>query len=219
MYFINPLFLMGMIFALSLCSPSISWSSESTTEATFSLNVQNETLGSVIRKISTATGYEIVVNDHYLKSPITVSVQDADVIGGLRRVLKSYNHSLIEDKKSRKINILIFGRKGSKENSFSGFSIIPDIEEYAEKYIKDRKKNSPESIHAENIDEYAQEYQRRVEKRNQEPIQADNIDDYAEQYIRRTEHNNPKPVPIQADSIDEYAEKYIRRTKKSKILK
>lgn len=91
-----------------------------------------------------------------MKSPITVSVQDADVIGGLRRVLKSYNHSLIEDKKSRKINILILAKKDSKENSFSKFSTA-DIEEYVEKYIKDRKKNSPESIQAENIDDYAQE--------------------------------------------------------------
>jgi hypothetical protein len=209
---------MGIIFSISLYSLSISWSSDSTTEATFSLNVQNETLGSVIRKISTASGYEIVVNGDYLKSPITVSVQDADVIGGLRRVLKSYNHSLIEDKESRRVNILIFAKKDSKENSFSGFSIA-DIDKYAEKYIKDKKKNSPESILAENIDDYSQEYIRRVEKRNQEPIQADNIDDYAVQYIRRIEHNNSKPVPIQADSMDEYAEKYIKRNEKSKLLK
>jgi len=208
---------MGIIFSISLYSPSISWSSDSTTEATFSLNVQNETLGSVVKKISTATGYEIVVNDRHLKSPITVNVQDTDVIGGLRRVLKSYNHSLIVDKKSRKINILIFGKKVSKENSLSGSSIA-DIDKYAEKYIKNRKQ-SPESIHAKNIDEYAQEYERRVEKRNQEPIQADNIDDYAEQYIKRTEHKNPKPVPIKAKSIDEYVEKYIKHTKKSKLVK
>ena len=192
--FISPLFLMIMLLALTLYSPPISWGSDSATGATFSLNLQNETLGSVIKKISSATGYEIFADDHCLKFPITASVQDTDIIDGLRRILKSYNHSLIEDKKSRKIKILIFGKKDSKEASLSRYS-TSDIDKYAEKYIKSRKQN-PESIHAKNIDAYAQEYARRVEKRNQEPIQADNIDDYAEQYIRRAEHKNPKPAPI-----------------------
>ena len=211
LHLIIPIFLMGMLFAFSPCSSSISWSSDSTTEATFSLNVRNETLGSVIKKISTATGYEIVASGDYLKSPITVSIKDADVIDGLRRVLKNYNHSLIEDKESRRVNILILGKKDSKENSFPGSSIA-DINEYAKKYIKDIRKNAPEPILAEDIDEYAKEYARRVEKKNQEPIQADNIDDYAELYTRSIEQNNQKPVPIQADSMDEYAEKYIRST-------
>lgn len=211
---------MGIIFSISLYSPPISWSSDCATGATFSLNVQDEPLGSVIRKISTATRCEIVVHGDYLEDSITVSVQDTDVIGGLRKVLRSYNHSLIEDKESRKINILIFGKKYSRENSFPGSSIA-DINEYAEKYIKDIRKNGPGPILAEDIDEYAKEYARRVERKNQEPIQADNLNDYAEQYARRIEQNNLKPVPIQADSMDEYAKKYIKltKTKRSKILK
>lgn len=220
LHLIIPIFLVGMLFVFSPYSSSISWSSDSTNEATFSLNVQNETLGSVIRKISTATGYEIVVYGDYLEAPITVSVKDADVIGGLRKVLKSYNHSLIEDNKSRKVNILIFGKKDSKENSFSGSSIA-DINKYAEKYIKDPKKNGSEPILPEDTDEYAKEYARSIEKKKQEPIQADNLDDYAEQYNRRIEQNSSKSVPIQADSMDEYAKKYIKRTqtKRSKIVK
>ena len=194
LHFILLLVLTGMLFAFSPCYPSISWSSDSTTETTFSLNVEDEPIGEVVEKISKATGYEITIDPEYAKLPITMSFKNVTVDVALRRIFGKLSKYMIINDAEKKISLSVVDAGKNKDGAGKTAAKAIVIEK--------------------NIDEYAQEYMRGVKKRNQEPIQADNMDDYAEQYMRRIERNNPKPEPIQASSFDEYAEKYIRRTKK-----
>jgi len=194
LYFIFLLVLTGMLFAFSPCYPSISWSSDSTTETTFSLDVEDEPIGEVVEKISKATGYEITIDPEYAKLFITMSFKNVTVDVALRRIFGKLSKYMIINDAEKKISLNVVDAGKNKDGAGKTAAKAIVIEK--------------------NIDQYAQEYMRGVEKRNQESIQADNMDDYAEQYMRRIERNNPKPEPIQASSFDEYAEKYIRRTKK-----
>jgi hypothetical protein len=89
-------FLLGLGGAIpTILSPTPCWGSESGEgPVVFSLDVKDEPLGEVLKKISKATGYEITIATEYTKIPITARLQG---VGRKRFLLKSMVFFLVLD--------------------------------------------------------------------------------------------------------------------------
>jgi hypothetical protein len=104
-------FLLGLGGAIpTILSPTPCWGSESGEgPVVFSLDVKDEPLGEVLKKISKATGYEITIATEYTKIPITARLQGVGVEKGLNRVLKDFNHALVVIDAEKKISVKVYG--------------------------------------------------------------------------------------------------------------
>jgi len=100
------LFLAGLItisFGAIPCQASVKGSEP----PVFSLNVKDQPLGKILKKISKATGYKITVNKEWTDFPVTASLRNVTVHEGLRRILGTLNHSIISNDKEKTISVVI----------------------------------------------------------------------------------------------------------------
>jgi len=73
------------------------------------LDIKDEPLGEVLKKISKATGYEITIATEYTKIPITARLKGVGVEEGLNRLLKDFNHALVAIDAEKKISVHVYG--------------------------------------------------------------------------------------------------------------
>jgi type II secretory pathway component GspD/PulD (secretin) len=74
-----------------------------------SLTAKDEPLGDVLKKISMATGYEIILDNNWRSYPVTVSLEKVTLHKGLKRILKNFNNVIVYVS-SKKINIIIYDK-------------------------------------------------------------------------------------------------------------
>jgi hypothetical protein len=82
----------------------------------FSLNFQNERLGSVCAKITRATGYAIAIDPKWEGIPVSGSLKSVSVQEGLMRILNKFNTVISVDDGAKKCEVIIFERPGSIED-------------------------------------------------------------------------------------------------------
>jgi len=71
----------------------------------FSLNLKEEPLGEVLKKISNDTGFKITIDPVWTGVPISASFNSLPIDQGLRRILSKLNHSLIFNEAEHRIFI------------------------------------------------------------------------------------------------------------------
>ena len=93
--------------------PALSFAGTKVTEAVrFSLDFQNERLGSVCEKIARATGYEIVIDPKWEGISVSGSLKSVSVHEGLVRILNRYNTVIRVDDGAKKCEVVIFESSG-----------------------------------------------------------------------------------------------------------
>ena len=94
--------------------PAMSFAGAKVTETVlFSLDVQDEPLGSVCEKITQVTGYRIEIDAKWKDIPVNASVKGVSLQEGLMRILSKYNTLISVDDAAKKCEVMIFGRPGS----------------------------------------------------------------------------------------------------------
>ncbi len=73
------------------------------------LTAKDEPLGDVVKKISGATGYEIILDNNWQSYPVTVSLEEVPLNKGLKRILKDLNNVIVYVS-SKKIKIIIYDK-------------------------------------------------------------------------------------------------------------
>jgi hypothetical protein len=81
-----------------------------------SLTAKDEPLGDVLKKISGATGYEIILDNNWQSYPVTVSLEKVRLNQGLKRILKNLNNVIVYVS-SKKIKIIIYDKISSEKGS------------------------------------------------------------------------------------------------------
>jgi hypothetical protein len=71
----------------------------------FSVNLKEEPLGEVLKKISNDTGFKITIDPVWTGVPISASFNSLPIDQGLRRILSKLNHSLIFNESEHRIFI------------------------------------------------------------------------------------------------------------------
>ena len=104
-----------------------SFAAENTPEKTFfSIQADNETLRSVLKKISTASGYEIRFNTHLADEKIRLRLDNVTLNEALSRLLKPYNHISLWDDANHIVTLLIF-QKNRPPVTLSGVNRIFEL--------------------------------------------------------------------------------------------
>ncbi len=105
-----------MLFAIVLLVsfPALSFAGEKVIEdVLFSVDVQDEPLGSVCKKITQLTGYRILIDEKWKDIPVSASVKGVSLHEGLMRILGKYNTVINVDAAEKKCEVMIFERSGS----------------------------------------------------------------------------------------------------------
>jgi hypothetical protein len=87
-------------------------------EELISLTVKDEPLGDVLYKLSTATGYNISLDDKWQNYRVTASFKDISLHKGLKRILKDLNSAIIYVS-NKKIRIMIYDKTASEGASYT----------------------------------------------------------------------------------------------------
>jgi hypothetical protein len=104
-----------------------SLAAESKPEKAFlSIRADNETLRKVLKKISTASGYEIRFNTQLADEKIHIQMDNVTLNEALTRVLKPYNHMSLWDDANHIITLLIF-QKNRPPVTLSGMNRIFEL--------------------------------------------------------------------------------------------
>jgi hypothetical protein len=95
---------------LTISSPFVClWASETDQGVSvFSLDVRDEPLLEVFKKISKLTAYEVEVSEKWAHLPITASIRNASIHEGLNRVLRKFNHTIVVDDLQKKVVVSIY---------------------------------------------------------------------------------------------------------------
>lgn len=104
------------ILSFILPIPSSAGNESNAGDELISLKVKDEPLGNVLNKISTATGYDISLDNKWQNYRVTASLEDISLHEGLKRILRDLNSAIIYTS-GRKIKIVIYD-KTAPEPSF-----------------------------------------------------------------------------------------------------
>ena len=83
-----------------------------------SLAAKNEPLGDVLNKISTATGYEILLDHNWRDYPVSVNLEKVPLDKGLKRILKDLNNVIVYVSE-KKIKIIIYNKMSPQKEPLS----------------------------------------------------------------------------------------------------
>jgi hypothetical protein len=111
-----------------------------------SLTAKNEPLGDVLKKISMATGYEIILDNNWRGYPVTVSIEDIPLNKGLKRILKDLNNVIVYVS-SKKIKIIIYDKiSPDRGSSISpGRSYLPPASGTLDSQALEREEAAPDN--------------------------------------------------------------------------
>jgi len=84
-------------------------------KSVFSLEAEEETLGTVFEKLSKTSGYKIVLNnDEWKTYRVTIRMENVTLQEAISRSLRDLNHALIFDDTNKRVIILVTGKIGSR---------------------------------------------------------------------------------------------------------
>jgi hypothetical protein len=92
-------------------------------KAVFSIRANNETLIKILKKISNASGYVIVVNTELDNSPVSIQLSNVTVDEAIKRILQKYNYLALWDENKKRLELYVFDSK-TPPVSMSGKQII-----------------------------------------------------------------------------------------------
>lgn len=98
--------------------PSSAGNESNAGDELISLKVKDEPLGNVLNKISTATGYDISLDNKWQNYRVTASLEEVSLHEGLKRILRDLNSAIIYTSE-RKIKIVIYDKTASEESSYA----------------------------------------------------------------------------------------------------
>jgi hypothetical protein len=92
-------------------------------ESVFSISAKEESLDSLLSKISRATDYQIEIGQEWTGYPITIGLKDVTVHDALRRVFSKFNNAIVINETDKKIFITIFDKPKNENTSRQGRAI------------------------------------------------------------------------------------------------
>ena len=99
-------FLIGFIFHIAFAAEL------QIGEGVFSLHTNNESMSNVLKKISTASGYKIVLKTDIEDVPLSIQLIDVTLHEAIRRIFQQYSHVEIWDDVEKKLELYVWGAKG-----------------------------------------------------------------------------------------------------------
>jgi hypothetical protein len=72
-----------------------------------SLKAENDTLQGVLTKIANDTGYRILLNEEWERTPITIELRNVTLRAALGRFLKGLNYAITWDESKKTISLFI----------------------------------------------------------------------------------------------------------------
>jgi hypothetical protein len=106
---------------------------DATADPLISLTAQNEPLGDVLETITRDTGYRFNLNGQWKDHPVSATITDLPLEKGLKRILRSLNHSIVWES-DKIVTITVFGKadSSSSDSAISFASPPQTIQEEAE---------------------------------------------------------------------------------------
>jgi hypothetical protein len=106
-------FILSLIcFRINIIQQAIG--SESQDEPHISLEVKNQRLGDVLKKIALNTGVNFKLNDQWSAYPVNASIENKPLNRGLKLILQRLNHAIIYES-DKSIKIVIYGEVDSRK--------------------------------------------------------------------------------------------------------
>ena len=97
------------LLAILLAHPMLTLNSVVAAESPklISLKAENDTLKGVLTKIANDTGYRILLNEEWEKTPITIELRNVTLRAALGRFLKGLNYAITWDESKKTISLFI----------------------------------------------------------------------------------------------------------------
>lgn len=107
----KPIFYLILCFFFFVGSATIpsAIAQDATADPMISLTAQNEPLGDVLETISRDTGYRFNLNGKWKAHPVSATINDLPLEKGLKRLLRSLNHSIVWES-DKLVTITVFGK-------------------------------------------------------------------------------------------------------------
>jgi hypothetical protein len=80
------------------------------------LNIKDEPLKTVVKKISEVTGYQIFIDEEWGDLLVTASLKDVSLYESIRRILTNLNHTIILNDIEKKLSVTIYDRRVPAKN-------------------------------------------------------------------------------------------------------
>jgi hypothetical protein len=100
------LLITGILSALAMPQPCAG-EFKGIRSSVFSLDLKDEPLGEVVKKVSAITGYQIMINPEWGGWPISARLQNVKIDLGLRQILSKLNHFIVFNEAEHRISIVI----------------------------------------------------------------------------------------------------------------
>ena len=128
----KPIFYLLFCFFCSVGGVAIhpAMAQDATADPLISLTVQNEPLGDVLETITQDTGYRFNLNGKWKEHPVSATLNDLPLEKGLKRLLRSLNHSIVWES-DKIVTITVFG-KADASNADSAISFSSPPQTYQE---------------------------------------------------------------------------------------
>ena len=101
--------IIGLIGLLGSFLAASSLAMDASDEPVFSLTADAEPLGDLLQDITRQTGYQFTLNGRWSDHPVSAAITDQPLEQGLKRLLRSLNHTIIWES-DRRITIMVFGK-------------------------------------------------------------------------------------------------------------
>ncbi len=101
--------IIGLIGLLGSVLAAPSLATDASDEPLFSLTADAEPLGVLLQEITIQTGYRFTLDGKWQDHPVSAAIANLPLEQGLKRLLRSLNHTIIWDA-DRRITIMVFGK-------------------------------------------------------------------------------------------------------------
>lgn len=88
-----------------------------------SLEAKDESIRDVLKKIANVSGYQFLVAEELGNIPVTIRLNNVNLEGSLRRLLRGINYAIVWDEAQKRISISIFGKGVGKWTLIEGSSL------------------------------------------------------------------------------------------------
>lgn len=122
---------------------------EATPDPVINLTVKDKPLGEALDAISQATGYRFNLNPQWQGHPVSVAITDLPLEKGLKRLLRSLNHTIIWES-DKTVTIVVYGKTEPGRPGAVSFSAPPHSEpQEVEPIIEQEQEQEPGEVAVE----------------------------------------------------------------------
>ena len=180
----------AFLFLMILCCQLYAESTRvAFTKNGLTIHAQRIALGDLLETVAEATGVQFVVDKEVARTTVTLDFEDAPLSDGIKRILSSQNHAMIEDDAGRLSRVFVFGQ-GKEAVTFGDH-------EPGEDYRED-----PERDRTERADLGSR--RRRTVSRTSRDIPPEQEEDSADLDELFEEANTAEEEPIASEDEDSY---------------